>query len=384
MTRNILFLEPSLPACMGGVERVTSILAKTFIQKGFQCYFAYIKTDDPLIKQEYKLKILPEDTKEELLNKLSEFIIEKNIRILIDQNLHYPKYQWVYNQLKKRYSIKIIVCNHASPDWWINKNSWKCTLPLIYFKDYIQSIKRRFYNPFKQMDIAMYQIADKYILLSESFIPVFKRLYHIPDKEKKLHAISNPCSFPLISPEKLKQKENIMLVVGRMEEHQKRISNILLIWEKFYQLYPDWRLMIVGDGPHLNLYKKMAAKKNLKKVEFLGNQNEVTPYYQKAKIFLMTSIWEGFGMTLVESLSQGCIPIAFDNYAALHDIIDNEKNGLIIPSNQLDDFLEGCIKLARKNFYEFREMSIYGIDKANSNFSIERIQSEWMRLFESL
>lgn len=128
-----------------------------------------------------------------------------------------------------------------------------------------------------------------------------------------------------------------------MEEDQKRISAAIKIWSLLEAKYTNWQLVIVGDGPDLNTYKKIA--KSLHHITFVGHSNNVQEYYKKSKVFMMTSIWEGLPMTLIEAMHYGCIPVAFDNFAALHDLIDNEKTGYIIPNNDINSFVQCLAKL---------------------------------------
>ena len=53
----------------------------------------------------------------------------------------------------------------------------------------------------------------------------------------------------------------------------------------------------------------------------------------------MTSAFEGFGMTLVEAQQYGVVPIVMDSYKSLHDIIKNDENGIIIPDNDFESFV---------------------------------------------
>ena len=83
----------------------------------------------------------------------------------------------------------------------------------------------------------------------------------------------------------------------------------------------------------------MAAKMSIKNVIFMGHSNKVSEYYNKSKIFLMTSIWEGLPMTLIEAQHYGCVPIVYDNFDALKDIIINGKTGFIITPNDRVNFV---------------------------------------------
>ena len=53
---------------------------------------------------------------------------------------------------------------------------------------------------------------------------------------------------------------------------------------------------------------------------------------------MMTSAFEGFGMTLVEAQQYGVVPLAMDTYGSLHDIITDGQNGEIIADNDLDEY----------------------------------------------
>lgn len=111
--------------------------------------------------------------------------------------------------------------------------------------------------------------SDKIILLSPSYISLFMKVYGINQSLKnKLISIPNPCSFDIetLAPE---QKENIVLVVSRLEEQQKRISLILKIWERMENAN-KWSLIIVGDGKDRINYETYIKKRNIQGVYFFG------------------------------------------------------------------------------------------------------------------
>lgn len=85
----------------------------------------------------------------------------------------------------------------------------------------------------------------------------------------------------------------------------------------------------MGIGSDLDSYKQYVRKHQLKQVSFRGLQVP-EEYYRQASIFMMTSKSEGWGLTLTEAQQYGCVPIAFDTYASLHEIITDRFNGFII------------------------------------------------------
>lgn len=199
----------------------------------------------------------------------------------------------------------------------------------------------------------------------------------------KLRGIPNPVPFVLSETTIVSgHREKKLLFVGRMEESQKRISNILKLWKRISSGFPEWQLYLVGDGPDLHSYKRMAAKWNLPRIFFTGHSEDVRSYYKHASIFLLTSIWEGLPMTLIEAQSMGCVPIAFDNFAAIHDIIDG-NNGIIVKSNDFDSYVEMVSNLM-KDGNRLCQLSSNAIFTSYANFNKDKIMEDWLNLLKDI
>lgn len=97
--------------------------------------------------------------------------------------------------------------------------------------------------------------------------------------------------------------------------------------------FPDWKLIIVGDGVEKrNLVEKVIQLK-LNNVVFEGFQNP-SLYYKRASILMLTSEYEGFGLVVVEAMSFGVIPVVYGSYSAVYDIISDGVDGVILPYNK--------------------------------------------------
>lgn len=334
---NICYLVSNIKPSMGGTERVTMAVSENLEMVGYKVYFIYTKEGNESIPVSRKLKIDYDEGADFLENKVLSFIENNGIKVLIVVNrvFQVSKYQALFRFLKKKSGVKIIASLHAAPDNWVIKDVWGAVLPKVYFKGLVKKMMFKIRNPHIDKVLGTYRVVDKYLLLSKSYIRPFKEIYPIEDNGQKLMAIPNPCPFADVYDGN-GTKENIVLIVSRMQEDQKRIYAALKIWSLLEERFPDWILVIVGDGPDLNTYRKIA--KRLSHVLFVGHSNKVQDYYKRSKIFMMTSIWEGLPMTLIEGMHYGCIPVAFDNFAALHDLIDNEDTGYIIPNNNIKSF----------------------------------------------
>lgn len=102
----------------------------------------------------------------------------------------------------------------------------------------------------------------------------------------------------------------ILGIVARLHK-QKNIKFAISILEKMPQAF----LYVAGDGPEEGDLRNYCKEKNLQdRVIFLGSIHGVklTEFYRAMDVFLLTSIYEGFGRTIVEALSQGLPVVAND------------------------------------------------------------------------
>ncbi|HJH77793.1 MAG TPA: glycosyltransferase [Prevotellaceae bacterium] len=378
---NILFIEREFMPTLGGVERVTYTLGERLRKDGHNTYYAFYGRDDSELAIDFKFHFDINWTDDKLYKSLKDYINTKNINIIVCQNIHIPRFQYLYKRLKTDTNIKIITCLHCNPDIWVNKNKYGCTFSNIYFKELLRSIYFNVIkNPYKVNQKGMYDLSDKYVLLSESFKKIFCKLNTVDGN--KLYAIPNPCPFK-DNYNFETTKENIVLVVSRMSEQQKRISNVINIWSLVSHKFLDWELVIVGDGPDLNRYKHLSQKLGTERIKFVGRSNNPQQYYKKAKIFMMTSIWEGLPMTLIEAQHYGCVPVAYNSFSAINDMIKNNKDGYIVPLHNQNMFAEKlCFLIRNQNLW--KEMSDSAKLNSNALYNEDHIINLWSKLFTNL
>lgn len=156
---------------------------------------------------------------------------------------------------------------------------------------------------------------------------------------------------------------------------------MLEIWQQLFEVFPDWKLIIVGGGDALDSLQQLAKKMGLKRVCFEGFQDP-RPYYERASIFCMTSTWETFGLVLIEAMNYGCVPMAFNSYAAATDIIDDNENGILIPPVDCEKYANALAALMRDSALRKR-MAEAAMEKAKL-FSVEKICNAWDKLFNEL
>lgn len=371
----------------GGTERITFTVAKNLIEKyGWKCYSIYsvkARTESvPELFEDTALINNPRKSHDKLLDILDNW----NIDILINQGAF--DLSPIFSDVLKKIGAKYVFCHHFEPGWeltflsfkgliedWQKNKSIKKLIKIGLFP----WLKYRQRYTLPRNYSSSYRLADRVVLLSKRFIPQFMKYGNIKENSK-FGVIHNSLSFDYFyDPDKLCNKDKVVLIVSRMEDTQKKISHALRIWneiEKSNRL-KDWKLILLGIGSDLDSYKQYVRKHQLKQVSFRGLQVP-EEYYRQASIFMMTSKSEGWGLTLTEAQQYGCVPIAFDTYASLHEIITDRFNGFIIKKNDLAGYVSQLETLMADSILRKR-MAIAAIDSSH-RFEQNVIAEQWHEL----
>lgn len=382
---NILFLfDLPFSPNKGGIERVSNLLASELNKRGHSVYFLSICK--PKIPAAENTKVLSPNNNPESL--LIDTLFHKNIDIIINQSQEAVIVP--YLKIARDNSIKVISVLHNQPFPIIGKEViykklshvknikskiikyLTLLIPIIYRQSRLKFERNKYREIIKN--------SDKYYLLSEKYIDRIKKYF--PDIESyKLDAINNPNTFELSSIEKIK-KENIILFVGRLYDPQKNITGFIDIWKKFSQTNSDWKAIIAGDGPDRDQLEKYAFKKKIKNLHFLGNMKNISDLYPKSKILCMTSLYEGWPMVLTEAMAHGCVPVVFNTFEAINEIIVNNINGIIVKPFNMNMMLDALNKLSHNE--DLRDNMAKSCIKYIEKFSLSKIADIWTKKLSEL
>lgn len=357
---------------IGGVERVTFNLAQYFESQNINVYYFHLCG-----QEDNKHFILPQGSD----NKIKSVYIrsklnQNNIQIIIDQyGVEYISHKY----LKK--DVVIIRCWHLNI---IEKHITRCLLETFFYTNIKTSILNFLFwlntpiRKYKRNKFIQHTICDTdaFILLSKYFV---EYLYSKNITSKKILAINN--AIPIIG-KRLYQKENLVIYCGRIVHNPKNVLFLVYLWKRIYSKYPDWKMMLVGDGIDKRIIQNLIVKHKLERIQITGFTNPMQ-YYEKAKILLLPSYTEGFGMVLLEAMQNECIPIVFDSSMGFKDIIDNNKNGFIINALNKEKYIEKC-KFLMDNEDIRQKMATQCYLKVANSFNMEKIGTEWIDLFQRL
>lgn len=374
----------------GGTERTTVTVATALTKLyGAKCFSIYEKPADTPKEECFVKEFLwtPQKELDKNIQVLRNIIVAKCIDCVIVQGafIHVPRFKAAAEGTK----CKVIFAHHFEPRWELVFGSFAETIKYnpSSFVDFARWIKNVIIYPWtalrKESQLSSvyrtaYECADHVVLLCRSFIKPYGDFAGMHDTSKYA-VIPNGLSFDVTpSFEKLsKQKE--VLIVARFDEPSKRLSLALRIWSRVKQdpIANEWTLRIVGHGKDLKLYEKIIHNEHIPDVFLEGRQDPI-PYYKKASVFMMTSRSESWGLTLTEAQQMGVVPIAFDTYASLREIITDDENGVVIEESDIDSYVNR-MKILMSDKKLRQQMAKQAI-ASSQRFSQERIAEMWWEL----
>lgn len=384
---NILMYLHRYPG-YGGIESVTTYLANFFETKGINVsIYSFIAQDedslrgllDSNIKIFHPISIEGHDS---MVDSIKKVLTDNQIDIVVFQD-SYAHVEDILLDAIRGTKAKLCVVEHNAPDCFLKglketyRAKLKWYLSILWLSYPVQLFRIR--SEIKRRHRLLYSACDRYILLSSKFYTVLAKFIGTFD-DCKVKSIHNPITVKL-PRSRCFSKENICLFCGRLTE-QKGIRYLMEIWSRVAPMNQDWKFIIVGDGPLRDYVLLKIRENNLNNVILTGFVSDPSEYYSKASILCMSSIFEGWMLSLVESMVYGCVPVTFNSYESVSDIIDNGINGILIEPFDVDDYVRRLMDLMH-NVKKREDMSRKAI-ATSIQFDIQKIGAQWINLFNSL
>ncbi|MDO8965705.1 glycosyltransferase family 4 protein [Algoriphagus sp.] len=149
-----------------------------------------------------------------------------------------------------------------------------------------------------------------------------------------------------------------LITVSRLVP-DKNIQCVILAVKKLNSFSIPVKLTIVGEGPYDQSLKNLVLELGINRiVEFVGRQENVEEWYQRNDLFILPSLYEGFGSVYIEAMSSGLPCIAISNKSgkysvAADEIIDQGINGYLMSENDPDELFCYLEKLYRSSELRF-------------------------------
>ncbi|TDY21287.1 glycosyltransferase involved in cell wall biosynthesis [Paraburkholderia sp. BL6665CI2N2] len=254
---------------------------------------------------------------------------------------------------------KVIATEHIHPPMLFEGRFWECL--------------RRWTYPF----------ADKVVALTEKSRLWLQEHCHC----KRVTVIPNSISLPipvvepLVSPQAVVgAQRRVLLAAGRMAE-QKGFDILIDSFGRIASDFPAWDLVILGDGDDRRALTAQVAAAGLgDRVLLPGQVGNMPDWYERADLYVLSSRFEGFSMTIVEAMASGCAVVSFDCDAGPGDIITHGHDGLLVRQVGDPQALADALSILMKDD-ETRALMASRARAVVDRFSVARVFSMWRDVF---
>ena len=370
----LFILIPSLEK--GGIERSMSRLSRGLLDSGWD---VSIISEKPS-----KESISYFDERVKLLSLGSSFINQNsNIIFSIFKNILY------YFKIKKyikKYSPDVLLAVKNIPVSIflkiILKNKFKLIIREAVNPKYSSITQRSllsriFVNNLKKL---LYPKADNIIAISEGVKQSLVKNFNLDSS--KIQTIYNPSADEkILSLAKedidrdLISNRPLIVSIGRLTKQKNHIT-LLKAFNKIHSNI-DCNLYIIGEGSERRNLEKFIKNNNIDdKVKLLGYQNNPWKFLSKSNLFVLPSIWEGFGNVIVESMLIGIPVISSDCPSGPREILNNGKSGKLFQVgdyNHLANIIEEIISSDNSELINYAKLR-------SKDFTIEKITQEYQKV----
>ena len=341
----ILFVINSLK-CKSGMERVAVLLANLFQEK-----------------LNYEIVIVNRDTSD---SDVAFPLFDKVKVIKADGNI-ISFYKKVRNIINIEDPDRIIIHN-------MGKLSLLCSiLPKKNIEllsiEHVSFVSRNLY--LKVLSKLFYALIDKVVVLTKSDLKSYP--------SRKVFNISNISPYP-ISSRVYSINSKKIIAVGRLD-YQKNFGDLILAWNKIPKdVISEWTLEIWGEGDEYDNLLHLINKFDIKNIHLKGTANNMENVYLSSSFLVMSSLFEGLPMVLIEAQSFGLPIVSFDCPYGPSEVITHDKDGFLIPLGDIDSLASSIQRLISS-----KDKRISFSDEAKKSavrYTKENILNQWKSLLE--
>lgn len=293
---------------------------------------------NPILKNIRRLKMIKKEVRKEKPDVIISFLPTPSYRMLL---------------LKKQLKRPIIVAERNNPE-----DEYSSFLDRMLMKK-------------------LYKKADGFVFQTND-----QKKYFDKNIQNNSVVIFNPIKEEFMK-KNLEKKENIIINVGRLTE-QKNQEMLINAFAKVYNEHKEYKLKIFGQGPLKERLQKQIDNLNLNgKVILEGVSNNIKTELGKAKIFVMSSRFEGMPNALIEAMSQGLAAISTDcPCGGPKELIQNGINGFLIENDNEEELTYRLSQLL--NDENMINSFSNEAEKIKENLRIDIISNQWKKYIDKI
>lgn len=301
--------------------------------------------------------------------------------ILFKRRLHKKRLSKVLNEIRPDVVISLGQAEkYMLPEI---KGSWVTIREMHYHKDFRRLAAETSHSMFYKISAGLSNFYDynckigKYdsivTLTQEDKVLNWK-------KTEKVTVIPNLLTLKNNKVSELKRKK--VIAVGRLTV-PKNFSSLIRAFQGVTVSHPDWVLEIYGNGSEYESLRKLIMDLRLyNNVYLCGNTMQVQEKMCDSSIFVLSSIFEGFGLVITEAMSCGLPVVSYDCPCGPKDIITDGVDGFLVSTGDEQMLAEKICYLIENP--DIRTQMGAAALKKSEKYRPEKIISMWMSLFERL
>lgn len=199
-----------------------------------------------------------------------------------------------------------------------------------------------------------------------------------------LSVIPNSLNTRFISEnDNVKREPSLVSIFSRLTD-LKGIPDAIEIFKKVVEKKPEAILNIWGQGDKKPEYQKMINGLNLQNNIYLkGYCYDVHSEMKKSQVVMLTSVYEGFGMVIIEAMANKTPFISYDINYGPGEIIDHKKDGILVPFKNFSKFANAIVDLLESP-NKVKKMGENGHRKVLDKYLDVRVKGQWITLFKEL
>ena len=156
--------------------------------------------------------------------------------------------------------------------------------------------------------------------------------------EGRIHVISSKIDPLRFRPMPGESRDYDLIIAAQLIK-RKQVDQFLRIVAELRPRHVQLRAAILGDGPLRGDLERQAERLGIRdRVDFLGFHEDVERYYQRARVFVLTSSAEGLSLAMLEAMACG-LPVVVPAVGDLADVVRNGETGYLIPNGDLHGFV---------------------------------------------
>ncbi len=171
--------------------------------------------------------------------------------------------------------------------------------------------------------------------------------------------------------------------VGRFENKQKRIADIVAIARRLAEEGVSFEFDLVGDGDEMPFVREQLTDlvdTGSGRIHGWLSSDQVIQKLRDSEVFVLASAYEGFCISLIEAMANGCCPVVTDIESGNKQLVEDGVNGFVVPVGDVEAFVDR-IKLLAGNRERLNEMRLEAWETGRE-YSIERMVSNYISCFE--